>query len=131
MEPAYKEVLILRDIEGLSAAEVATVTDLTVPAVKSRLHRARAQLRAAINRGPYQIPEGCPDVRQLFSEFLEDDLSPKLCETMQEHVKVCEHCADECKGLKHIIHVCQTAPAAVPPNAAKHLREAIAEALGT
>ena len=131
MEPAYKEVLILRDIEGLSAAEVAGIIDLTVPAVKSRLHRARAQLRAAINRGPYQIPEGCPDVRQLFSEFLENDLSPKLCESMQEHVEVCEHCADECKGLKHIIHVCNTAPPTVPPNAAKHLREAIAEALNT
>lgn len=129
MEPAYKEVLILRDIEGLSAAEVATVTDLSIPAVKSRLHRARAQLRAAINRGPYQIPEGCPDVRQLFSEFLEDDLSPKLCETMQEHVEVCEHCANECQGLKHIVHVCQTAPTTVPPNAARHLRDAIAEAL--
>lgn len=129
MEPDYKEVLILRDIEGLSAAEVANVVELSVPAVKSRLHRARAQLRAALNKGPYNIPAGCPDVRQLFSEFLEDDLSPKLCETMQEHVEVCEHCASECQGLKHIVHVCQSAPITVPPNAARHLREAIAEAL--
>ena len=45
MEPAYKEVLILRDIEGLSAAEVATITELSIPAVKSRLHRARSASR--------------------------------------------------------------------------------------
>jgi RNA polymerase sigma-70 factor (ECF subfamily) len=45
LEPAQREVLVLRDVEGLSAAEVATVLDVSVQAVKSRLHRARAALR--------------------------------------------------------------------------------------
>lgn len=129
LEPAYKEVLVLRDIEGLSAADVAQVVGITVPAVKSRLHRARAQLRNAINRGPYQIPPGCPDVRRLFSVFLEDDLSPTLCATMQEHVETCTHCAKECQGLKHIVHVCNQSPTVIPPNAAAHLKSAIAAAL--
>jgi len=42
-------VLRLRDIEELSAIEVSEQTGLTVPAVKSRLHRARKTLREALN----------------------------------------------------------------------------------
>jgi RNA polymerase sigma-70 factor, ECF subfamily len=42
-------VLRLRDIEQYSAAETAERTGLTVPAVKARLHRARAQLRERLN----------------------------------------------------------------------------------
>ncbi len=41
----YRVVFILRDVQGLPANEVAEVLDLTVPAVKSRLHRARLYLR--------------------------------------------------------------------------------------
>jgi RNA polymerase sigma-70 factor (ECF subfamily) len=43
-------VFVLRDIEGLSNAEVSEVLKLSVPAVKSRLHRARLQLRDRLNR---------------------------------------------------------------------------------
>lgn len=42
-------VLRLRDIEQYSAAETAHQTGLTVPAVKARLHRARARLRTRLN----------------------------------------------------------------------------------
>lgn len=41
----YRLVLTLRDIEGLSTEEVANITGMTIPAVKSRLHRARLFLR--------------------------------------------------------------------------------------
>ncbi len=41
----YRIVLVLRDVEGLQASEVAELLDLSVPAVKSRLHRARVFLR--------------------------------------------------------------------------------------
>jgi RNA polymerase sigma-70 factor (ECF subfamily) len=45
-----RTVFILRDEEGHSNAEVAEILDLTVPAVKSRLHRARIVLRDRLNR---------------------------------------------------------------------------------
>jgi RNA polymerase sigma-70 factor (ECF subfamily) len=38
-------VFILRDIEELSNADVAEILDLSVAAVKSRLHRARLKVR--------------------------------------------------------------------------------------
>lgn len=41
----YRVVFVLRDVQGLPATEVADVLDLSVPAVKSRLHRARLFLR--------------------------------------------------------------------------------------
>ncbi len=46
----YRIVFILRDVEGLSTAETAKVVGLTVPAVKSRLHRARAFLRKELDK---------------------------------------------------------------------------------
>ena len=45
LEPAQREVLLLRDVEGLSATQVAQALGLSVDAVKSRLHRARKTLR--------------------------------------------------------------------------------------
>ncbi len=45
LPPDYKVVLVLRDIEGLSNQEVTEILGAAVPAVKSRLHRARLALR--------------------------------------------------------------------------------------
>jgi RNA polymerase sigma-70 factor (ECF subfamily) len=41
----YRDVLVLADVEGLHNAEVAQMLGVSVPAVKSRLHRARQKLR--------------------------------------------------------------------------------------
>ena len=45
LPPPYREVVLLRDFEELTIAEIAARLDLTVPASKSRLHRARGLLR--------------------------------------------------------------------------------------
>jgi RNA polymerase sigma-70 factor, ECF subfamily len=42
---AYRDVYVLVDVEGLPKAEVAEMLGLTVPNVKSRLHRARLEMR--------------------------------------------------------------------------------------
>lgn len=44
----YRTVLVLRDVEGLSNAEVAEVLGLGLAAVESRVHRARLALRARL-----------------------------------------------------------------------------------
>jgi RNA polymerase sigma-70 factor (ECF subfamily) len=46
----YRSVFLLRDVEELSTEETAQVLDLSVPAVKSRLLRARLQLREKLTR---------------------------------------------------------------------------------
>jgi RNA polymerase sigma-70 factor (ECF subfamily) len=50
LEPPYRSVFVLRDIEDLSTEETADALGLSVPAVKSRLLRARLQLREKLTR---------------------------------------------------------------------------------
>ncbi len=46
----YRVVLVLRDVEGRSAAETGEILELSIPAVKSRLHRARLWVRKRLER---------------------------------------------------------------------------------
>src|SRR5882757_1919866 len=50
LEPAFREVLILRDVEDLSYEELSEITGLPDGTVKSRLHRARAMLKSSVER---------------------------------------------------------------------------------
>jgi RNA polymerase sigma-70 factor (ECF subfamily) len=50
LAPPYRTVFVLRDIEELSTEETAEALDLSIPAVKSRLLRARLQLREKLTR---------------------------------------------------------------------------------
>ncbi len=123
LEPMYREVLLLRDVEGLTAPEVAEVLGIGVTAVKSRLHRARLAVRAAI-APQLDIPLAeapasptCPDVLAMFSRHLEDDISAQVCAEMERHVQSCSRCAAQCDSLKRTLALCRTtAPTTeVPP----------------
>jgi RNA polymerase sigma-70 factor, ECF subfamily len=46
----YRQVFLLRDIEGLSYEEIATSTGQSLASVKSRLHRARLAMRSSIDK---------------------------------------------------------------------------------
>ncbi len=50
LEPAFRTVFTLRDVEQLSTEETAEALGLSVPAVKSRLLRARLKLRQRLNK---------------------------------------------------------------------------------
>jgi RNA polymerase sigma-70 factor (ECF subfamily) len=50
LPPGFRVVFVLRDVEGLSTEETAEALGLSIPAVKSRLLRARLQLRERLNR---------------------------------------------------------------------------------
>lgn len=45
----YRQVFLLKDVDGLSYEQIAEITGETVQAIKSRLHRARLSLREAID----------------------------------------------------------------------------------
>jgi RNA polymerase sigma-70 factor (ECF subfamily) len=50
LEPDFREVLILRDVEDLTYEEIAEVTNLPDGTVKSRIHRARGMLKVKVER---------------------------------------------------------------------------------
>jgi RNA polymerase sigma-70 factor (ECF subfamily) len=50
LPPGFRTVFTLRDVEGLSTEETAEALNLSIPAVKSRLLRARLQLRERLSR---------------------------------------------------------------------------------
>ena len=50
LPPGFRTVFVLRDVEALSTEETAEALNLSIPAVKSRLLRARLQLRERLNK---------------------------------------------------------------------------------
>lgn len=58
LPPGFRTVFTLRDIESLSTEETAEALGLSIPAVKSRLLRARLQLRERLSRYFRQKKEG-------------------------------------------------------------------------
>ncbi len=50
LPPSFRTVFVLRDVESLSTEETAEALGLSIPAVKSRLLRARLQLRERLSR---------------------------------------------------------------------------------
>src|SRR3984893_4125642 len=51
LNPSYREVLVLRDVQHLSIKETSTILGISEPNVKTRLHRARLLLRDSLAPG--------------------------------------------------------------------------------
>jgi len=138
LEPIYREVLILRDVEGLTAPEVAEVLGIKVQAVKSRLHRARLAIREDLAH--LLVPEEsepasadpCPDVLPLFSQYLEGDISPEVCTTMEAHLERCARCTERCESLKRTLALCHSSATAeeVPERVQAAVHAALRRFLG-
>lgn len=139
LEPIYREVLLLRDVEGLTAPEVAEVLGVSVQAVKSRLHRARVAVRDAVapllgtpDAAP-AAPGTCPDVLTRFSQHLEDEISAQDCVEMERHLAQCARCRGACDSLKNTLALCRTAgpalevPADVQASVKRALRDFLAQ----
>jgi RNA polymerase sigma-70 factor (ECF subfamily) len=107
----HREVIVLRDIEGLTAPDAAAALGVSVGALKSRLHRAREAMRAALRpilESHAPPPSStCPDVVALWSEKLEGDLSAKDCATMEDHLRTCPACSVACDALKQALLACR------------------------
>ncbi len=125
LDPSQREVLVLRDVEGLSAAEVAQVLGLSVEAVKSRLHRARKTLRERL--APLFEPgepraAGCPDVVELLSRYQEGEITSEACKVMEAHLESCSGCAARCDSLRRVLSACSASP---EPTLSPDLRSAV------
>lgn len=147
LDPMYREVLVLRDVEGLTAPEVAEIMGLSVEAVKSRLHRARVAVREemvpllgipeapAAPAAPAGVPVlaapagpevTCPDIVQLFSRHLEGEISANVCAEMEKHLAGCPACQSRCDSLQRTLALCKAAPLPeVPAKVQASVRQAL------
>lgn len=132
LDPMYREILVLRDVEGLTAPEVAEVTGLTVEAVKSRLHRARLQVRElvapllGVPEPGAELADACPDVLDLFSRHLEGEISSNVCAEMEAHLAKCGRCTARCASLQNTLLLCKRSPAPeVPAPVQQSVRDAL------
>jgi RNA polymerase sigma-70 factor (ECF subfamily) len=132
LDRSQREVLVLRDVEGFTAPEVARILGVSVDAVKSRLHRARVAVREklapALGRAATAPAPGtlCPDVVTLFSRHLEGEIDPGICAEMEAHLARCGHCRHACDSLKRTLAMCSQLPTPeVPASLAASVRAAI------
>ena len=105
----HREVILLRDGEGLDASEVAEVLHVSVDAVKSRLHRARTALRDELlpllgERAPIrrEAADTCPDVLTMYSQHLEGEIDAAVCRDMEQHLTQCRHCTDDLRFAEEV-----------------------------
>lgn len=119
LDPGDREVVLLRDVEGMSTKDAADVLGLSVAALKSRLHRARTTLRTLVRQmvdaEPETTADGCPDILIEFSKKLEDDLSPDACAAIEAHVAHCPSCAARCQSIQDLLGACASLRANAPP----------------
>lgn len=139
LAPMYREVLLLRDVEGQTASEVGQILGLSVQAVKSRLHRARLSVRERIApvigvpavEAP--VSDACPDIVSLFSQHLEGEISAETCARMERHIQACARCRNTCDSLERSLALCRTVasnvsvPVAVQASLKVALRNFLAE----
>lgn len=126
----YREVLHLRDIEGLSAQEAAEALGISVDALKSRLHRARAALRERfkpfLDVSTPPPSSACPEITELWSRKREGDLAPIDCTVIEKHIEGCAACASVCETLRSALALCQQRrEEPVPPAVQARVRAAV------
>jgi RNA polymerase sigma-70 factor, ECF subfamily len=131
---AQREVLILRDVEGLTADEAAQVVGIEVRALKSRLHRARLQLReylsTLLGEGTQDKAQACPELAQELSEFAAQEVDQATCVRLEEHLSRCPRCAQACESLKRTVSLCRHIPGnEVPAPVRTAVRQALSRAL--
>jgi RNA polymerase sigma-70 factor (ECF subfamily) len=138
LEDKYREVIVLRDVEGLTAAQVAEVLGISVEAVKSRLHRARAEVRArlappapAVEAAVTRRDMPCAEIGTTFSRYLEGEIGAEACSAMQRHVEGCTSCSAVCEGLRESVFLCRRAGTSpLSDELQLRVRRALEKALG-
>jgi RNA polymerase sigma-70 factor (ECF subfamily) len=120
----HREVIVLRDVEGLSAADAALALGISLEALKKRLHRARAALSAPAAPTPSGATH-CPDAVLSLSRKLEGDLSQADCAAMEEHVQKCPSCGAARDALERALGACRRVATEEPRDVQARVKAAI------
>ena len=139
LPPAYREVLVLHDMEGFDYAEVADIVGSRAATVRVRLHRARLFVRrelwkglipsASANQGesPLEMPAAgnCRSLFAKLSDYLDGTLDDAFCKEMQRHLGDCPPCVAFIASLKETVNLCRQFKPASPANLPDGMRAAL------
>lgn len=101
----YRSAVVLHDGEGLTAADLAAVQEITLPAAKQRIRRGRMMLVSALAASSERrevlkgVPMRCWDARSQVSEYLDGELTPQERRRLEQHLEVCPTCPPLYAGL--------------------------------
>lgn len=130
LPPEQREVIVLRDVEGLSAEEAANVIGIEIGALKSRLHRARMALRSELSSVLAAEPEPCTELAEELSAYAASEIDQSTCEKIERHLAKCERCTAACDALKRTVSMCKSSPGnAVPAPVRDAVRGAIIDVI--
>ncbi|MBN1977875.1 MAG: sigma-70 family RNA polymerase sigma factor [Anaerolineae bacterium] len=97
----YRQILVLREIDGLSYNEIAAVVGLSLDNVRVTLHRARLQFRDLYELH-VMVQEGrlaCQELDDLLSAYVDDELDRSARRRVRAHIKVCPACQKKRRDL--------------------------------
>jgi RNA polymerase sigma-70 factor, ECF subfamily len=117
---AQREVIVLRDVEGLSAEEAAKVIGIEVGALKSRLHRARMELRERLVAFLGSVNEigafaPCAGLAEELAAYAAEEIDQATCARIEEHLKRCARCAGAYAALQRTVSFCRQIPGGEVP----------------
>ena len=100
LEQPDREVLVLRDIEGLGLRDAADVLGMSLAATKSRLHRARLRFMAALRASQGGVVDServvgelsCRQVLGLVGDYVDGELDAEDKRRVDEHLRGCTVC---------------------------------------
>ncbi len=115
-------VLVMKDMEEFPLSEIARTLDLSVAAVKSRLHRARLALRGVLSsyfrerQGPVvrgkrrdkKHKHTCQQLVELLCDYLEGDLPQEEKEELDLHMRECEPCMAFLNTYRTTSQICKS-----------------------
>lgn len=117
-----REVLVLRDVEQLSGEEAAKVLGLGLAAMKSRLHRARLRLLAALREEAGGVVERerevggmtCGAVLAVLGDYVDGDLAAADVTRVDAHLRGCTVCERFGGRYSRTVHAARSRLGAAP-----------------
>ena len=130
---SYRSAVVLHDVQGLTAAAVAEVQEVSLAAAKQRISRARAMLVTHLARGTERraaldgIPLRCWDARSRVSDYLDGELDTGTRSALEAHLGSCPTCPALYAGLVGVraaLGALRDPDTVVPPALADRVRTA-------
>lgn len=132
---SQREAVVLKDVEDLTLEEAAGVAELEVPAFKSRLHRAREQLKLNLAALLQEQPPttgimACAALQASLQAVRGSGIDRAVCSAIEEHLKGCDRCRARMGPLQDAAALCRRLPGGdVPEPVQRAVRTALQNAI--